>query len=243
LTTTDLPALETVAFIEAHVAFRPARILEVGCGNGAVAAHLKSNGHEVIAIDSDSKAIARAREQGVDARVASWPDFDAPSFDMVLFTRSLHHIKPLPESITRAKQVLRSGGRVLVEDFAFEEMDTRCHDWLYSHLARLDAAGLLRRPGDGLAEKLLEHHGSHDASYYERDHDLHTAPAMLACLREHFSRVDEMTTPYLYRYVCAILEDTARGYAEAAEILELEKRFAQTQDVPLIGRRFVPYDS
>src|SRR5262249_7764976 len=162
------------------VPLRPARILEVGCGEGAVAARLKLNGHEVIAIDSDSKAIARARERGLDAIVASWPDFDAPPFDVVLFTRSLHHIKPLREAVTRARQVLKSGGRVLVEDFAFEEMDTHCHDWLYSHLARLDAAGLLKRPGDGLAEKLLEHHGSHDASYYERDHDLHTAPAMLA---------------------------------------------------------------
>jgi hypothetical protein len=62
---------------------------------------------------------------------------------------------------------------------------------------------------------------------------------MLACLREHFSRVDEITAPYLYRYVCAILEDTERGYAEAAKILELENRFAQAKCVPLIGRRFV----
>jgi SAM-dependent methyltransferase len=242
LLTTDLPALETEAFIEAHIPCRPSRILEVGCGHGGVAARLQSNGHEVIAIDSDPEAVARARERGVDARVASWPDFDAAPFDVVLFTRSLHHIKPLREAVKRAKQVLKKGGRVLVEDFAFEEIDTLWRDWLYSHLGRLDTAGLLRRPGDGLAENLLKHHGSDDACHCDRDHELHTAPAMLTCLREHFSRVDEMTAPYLYRYVGAILEDTERGYAEGAKVLELEKRFAETNGVPLIGRRFAAHD-
>ena len=241
MTTTDLPTLETVAFIKAHVPYRACRILEVGCGDGGVAEDLKSNGHEVIAIDSDAQAITRANARGVDARVASWPDFDAAPFDVVLFTRSLHHIKPLPEAVKRAKQVLKKGGPVLVEDFAFDEMDAPWQDWLYSHLVRLDTAGLLQRPGDGLAEKILEHHGSHDACHCDRDHELHSVPAMLACLQEYFSRVNETTAPYLYRYVCAILEDTERGYAEAAKILELEKRLAQTRGVPLIGKRFVAF--
>jgi SAM-dependent methyltransferase len=241
LHTTDLPTFETVAFVEAHVPCHPARILEVGCGDGAVAARLKSHGHAVIAIDSEREAIARACERGLDARVASWPDFDAGHFDVVLFTRSLHHIKPLREAINRAKEVLRSGGRVLVEDFAFEEIDTLWQGWLYSHLVKLDTAGLLRRPGDGLAEKLLEHHGNHDACHCDRDDELHTAPAMLACLREHFGQVDEITAPYLYRYVCAILEDTERGYTAAAKILELEKRFAETKGMALIGKRYVAW--
>jgi len=94
-----------------------------------------------------------------------------------------------------------------------------------------------------LAEMLLQHHGSHDACHFERDHELHTAPTMLACLREHFSRVDELTAPYLYRYISAILEDTQRGYAEAAKILDLEKRFAETNGATLIGRRFVAHSS
>jgi SAM-dependent methyltransferase len=241
LLTTDLPTLETVAFIEAHVPCRPSRILEVGCGQGAVAARLQSSGHELIAIDSDPVAIASARKRGLDARVASWPDFDCDSIDVVLFTRSLHHIKRLPEAVNRAKQVLKNGGRVMVEDFAFDEIGTLWNDWLYAHLARLDTAGLLRRPGDGLAEKLLQHHGSHNAFHCERDHDLHSATAMLACLREHFSRMKVMTAPYLYRYICAILEDTEQGHAEAAKILDEEKRLAVTRGIALIGRRIVAH--
>jgi hypothetical protein len=92
-----------------------------------------------------------------------------------------------------------------------------------------------------LAEKLLESHGSHSAWHRDHDHELHTATEMLASLREQFSRVDVMTVPYLYRYVCSILEDTERGYAKATETLALERRFSEDNEVVLIGRRFVAF--
>jgi hypothetical protein len=62
---------------------------------------------------------------------------------------------------------------------------------------------------------------------------------MASCLRENFGTVEVTTAPYLYRYVCALLEESADGYRLASRILELEKRFAEVGRVPLIGRRFV----
>jgi len=42
---------------------------------GEVAACLTQDGYAVIAIDSDRDSVAAARQLGVDARVATWPDF------------------------------------------------------------------------------------------------------------------------------------------------------------------------
>src|SRR2546430_6509342 len=80
------------------------RILEVGCGTGELAARLSKDGYVVIAIDSDRDSVAAARRLGVNAHVATWPDFDQGQFDAVLFTRSLHHIHPLGESVRRSEE-------------------------------------------------------------------------------------------------------------------------------------------
>src|SRR5690242_15587961 len=119
----------TYDFIKRHLASGPRRILEVGCGTGELAARLSRDGHAVIAIDSDPDSIAAARQLGVDARVATWPDFDAQRFDAVLFTRSLHHIHPLAQSVTRAANSLADDGRVIVEDFAYEVADEKTLRW------------------------------------------------------------------------------------------------------------------
>jgi SAM-dependent methyltransferase len=75
------------------------RILEVGCGAAELPTRLSKDGHAILAVDTDPESVAAARTLGVDARVATWPDFDEGYFDAVLFTRSLHQIHPLGESI------------------------------------------------------------------------------------------------------------------------------------------------
>jgi SAM-dependent methyltransferase len=237
--TSDVPTSETLAFIEPHLPPGPARVLEVGCGDGALAARLQSAGHAVVALDADAGAVERARRRGVDARVGRWPDFDDAPFDVVLFTRSLHHITPLAPAVDRARQLLRGRGKVLVEDFAFDKIEPLAAEWFYQLLAVLDAAGLLRRGGHEFGEKLLQQAGSLEAWHTDHGHELHTAAALFDCLREHFPRAEMAAAPYLYRYVCAMLDEDERGYAVALRVLELEKRFASGGRCSLIGRRLV----
>lgn len=109
-----LGVAETLKFVRRFVP-RGARILEIGCGDGELAAALGA-----VAIDSSPDAVAVARSRGVDARLATWPCSIDGTFDAVLFTRSLHHISPLDEAIARIPAPL-----VLIEDFSFADASPR----------------------------------------------------------------------------------------------------------------------
>jgi 2-polyprenyl-3-methyl-5-hydroxy-6-metoxy-1,4-benzoquinol methylase len=235
--TSDVATSETQGFVQAHT--QPARLLEVGCGDGALASRLAAMGYQVVALDASATAVAEARRRGLDARIARWPDFDEAPFDVVLFTRSLHHIRPLDRAVARAKELLKPQGRVLVEDFAYNAIGTLAAEWLYQILSVLDAAGLLRSDGDSFAKQLLQHEGALAAWREAHDHHLHSAEAMASCLQKNFGTVEATTAPYLYRYVCALLEESADGFRLASRVLALEKRFAEVGRVHFIGRRFV----
>ena len=106
----DVPTRETLKFFESHIPVG-ATILEVGCGEGQVACELLKRGYRVTGLDSDPEVIARAQRRGVRAVVASWPQFGgSASFDVIAFTRSLHHINPLREAIGRARELLNPRG-------------------------------------------------------------------------------------------------------------------------------------
>jgi len=115
----------TYDFIRRSLPRNCRHILEIGCGTGELAARLSQDSVAIVAIDSDPDSVAAALRLGVDARIATWPDFDDGEFDAVLFTRSLHHIHPLDESLRQAVKSLAADGRVIVEDFAHESTDEK----------------------------------------------------------------------------------------------------------------------
>ena len=123
-----IPTTATVSFIESYVPSGGA-ILEIGCGSGHVVAELSMRGYEVVGIDSDKEAVSQARRLDVRIFNASWPKFDIDKVDAVIFTRSLHHISPLPKAVAKALEVLKPGGTVLIEDFAFDEADPAAIKW------------------------------------------------------------------------------------------------------------------
>jgi 2-polyprenyl-3-methyl-5-hydroxy-6-metoxy-1,4-benzoquinol methylase len=238
---TDVPLAETLAFVRSRLPRRRARILEVGCGDGALATRLARLGHEVVALDADRREITRARRRGLDAVTADWPDFDAPPFDAILFTRSLHHIHRLDAAVQRARALLRPGGVVLAEEFAFSDIDATSAEWLAGILAPLHLLGRLRRPRrwHHFVGALLRADDALAAWRRAHDHDLHSAAAMEAALRREFPVVEVGTAPYLYRYVAEWLVPGRAGSAAAARILEAERRFIRAAELEFVGRRFV----
>lgn len=234
----DVAIGETVAFVRRHLPPGPRRILEVGCGKGDVAACLQQDGHHVIAIDSDAGVIEHARRLGIDARVARWPDFDETAFDAILFTSSLHHIAPLAAALTRAHDLLSPAGLLLVEDFAYDDIDPPTSEWCYSAAVLLKTCDALVTK-EGFLPAFVENGG--DFAFWQRhhDHELHSAPTLHAGLKRAFPQVTEAETAYLYRYFLSVLPETEQGYSIAAHLLELERRMGGAGAIRLIGRRFV----
>ncbi|MGK0299216.1 MAG: 2-polyprenyl-3-methyl-5-hydroxy-6-metoxy-1,4-benzoquinol methylase, partial [Planctomycetota bacterium] len=133
--THHVPLRETMLWLEPHIEQLSARILEVGSGQGHLAAALAGAGHQVVAMDSDEEAVAATRYKGVDARVGTFPDelpeHDEGPFDVVLFTRSLHHLEELDAACAAAFSLLSPTGVVLVEDWAWNIIDDRTAAWAY----------------------------------------------------------------------------------------------------------------
>src|SRR4051794_1032112 len=69
------------------------RILDLGCGDGALTESLIERGARVVGIDASAEMVTAARARGVDARVmdATALTFDA-AFDAVFSNAVLHWI-------------------------------------------------------------------------------------------------------------------------------------------------------
>lgn len=235
----DVPTNQTLEFVLKFLPRRNLRILEVGCGNGELAECLQNLGFEVVAVDSSLEAVEKTKQRGVEARVAEFPNFDENAFDAILFTRSLHHLQALDETIAKTHQLLNPNGVVLVEDFAFNEANEATIEWLYGVVSLLEICGQLNLTEDNFAKDLLLGKGNYQVWRENHHHHLHSAPIMLKELKSHFELTSESDAPYLYRYFCLLLNKNPKGYELAAQILKLEQRMAALGNIDLIGRRFV----
>ena len=103
--------------IEEFVDLRGKSLLEVGCGDGRLTALLADKPQKITAIDPDeaSMEVARKNVAGIDFRVGSGEklNFDDDSFDIVLFSYSLHH-QDCEKALTEARKVVRPGGQILI---------------------------------------------------------------------------------------------------------------------------------
>lgn len=110
---------------EAFAPLAGRRLLDIGCGSGALARSLSERGARVAGVDPNPEALAVARKSVPDgtfqaARAEALPFADA-SFDGAVFLNSLHHVpKPMMHRALReaARAVGPSGPIVVVEPLA-----------------------------------------------------------------------------------------------------------------------------
>jgi ubiquinone/menaquinone biosynthesis C-methylase UbiE len=105
------------------------RVLDLGCGTGALSlcAVQAEPAIELVGLDPDEKALARARRKATRAGVAvaleqGFGDalpFPAASFDRVLSSFMFHHLESAekPAVLRELRRVLRPGGSLHVVDF------------------------------------------------------------------------------------------------------------------------------
>lgn len=94
-----------------------ARVLDVGCGNGAFTQMLHERGHEVFAIDRHLDAVSVLPERlgtrvHVVGQIESLPYLSC-HFDVVTASQSLHRFAP-GLALTEMARILKPGGRLAV---------------------------------------------------------------------------------------------------------------------------------
>src|SRR3954471_16405703 len=92
------------------------RILDLGCGDGALTAKLAAAGARGVGVDSSAPQVERARKLGLDARVMSGEalTFDA-EFDAVFSNAALHWMTRADAVIEGVRRALVPGGRFVAE--------------------------------------------------------------------------------------------------------------------------------
>jgi len=92
------------------------RILDLGCGDGALTRKLRDLGCEVVGVDGSAEQIEAARALGLDARVMNGERLDFEGeFDAVFSNAALHWMKRADDVITGVWRALRPGGRFVAE--------------------------------------------------------------------------------------------------------------------------------
>jgi methionine biosynthesis protein MetW len=95
------------------------RILDVGCGNGEIARLMKERGCAVIGIELAPEKAAKARaycEEVLVGNVESMPlPFEPQSFDVLVLSNILEHLRDPVATLHRLAPLLRPGGRALVD--------------------------------------------------------------------------------------------------------------------------------
>jgi len=230
----------TYDFVKRFLPSATGRILEVGCGAGQLAACLSKKGYSVVAIDSDRDSVAAAKRLGVDARMATWPDFDDGQFDAVLFTRSLHHIQPLDGSVGHAAQMLARGGCIIVEDFDYDSVDEKTLRWFRNAIRLIEATGqLMPQARDEFLDKVLSKTETLNAWRQSHEHELHTAAEIEAQLEKIVASVIKENAPYYFRYIAVAVASSEKRDAILQAFAEQEETLAADDWIVPLGRRFV----
>lgn len=161
-----------------------ARILEVGCGSGDLARMLATAGHSVTAIDPDAPGGPLFRQMTLEEFAEPGP------FDVVVASRSLHHVPDLAVAIEKIDSLLTRGGLIVLDDYAKERFDLRTAAWYYEHHRTIAARGGPDAP-DSLDECVHE--------WEADDAHIHSYREMRGELDERFHEQAFVWVPYLYR--------------------------------------------
>jgi len=92
------------------------RILDLGCGDGALTAKIAATGAVVTGVDSSAAMVAEARRAGLDARLVAAENLQfANEFDAVFSNAALHWMHDQDAVLDSVARALKRGGRFVAE--------------------------------------------------------------------------------------------------------------------------------
>ncbi|MCJ2178605.1 class I SAM-dependent methyltransferase [Novosphingobium album (ex Hu et al. 2023)] len=124
----------------------PGRVLEIGCGSGALLREFAQRGHLCYGVETSEEARQLAGEMleaFPTAQIVSAIDADTPAdFDLVIACEVLEHIHEDAEALAQWVQCLRPGGRLILSVPAHMQMWGVRDVWA-GHVRRYSRAGLV----------------------------------------------------------------------------------------------------
>ncbi len=204
-------------FVLGHIGDPPARVLEVGCGEGELARAMARTGHSVTAIDP------RAPEGPLFQRVRIEEFSDPTRFDYVVASLSLHHVKDLGSALDKIARLLHAGGTLVMVEFAWDRIDKATAEWA---LERLPAAS-----HSGTSSWLMRCcRGERCAAEWAAEQGLHSSRQMRDELERRFDERLFEWVPYLY-------PDLDEGTSEADENMSIEAGDINATGIRYVGTR------
>ena len=203
------------AFLRTALPSPPARLLEIGCGDGELALALVADGYGVTAIDPkapDGDAFRRVRLEDYNGETAA--------FDAVVASLALHHVPDLDAAFAKVEQLLRPGGLLVLSEFGKERLAGATARWYHAQRQALAAVG---RDDAAIDADLETWHRQ-----WKRDRaDIHPSPELLAALYARFREIELTWEPFLYSYR---LDDSVEP---------AERALVQSGEIEAVGFRYV----
>jgi len=167
------------AFVTSQLPVGSARVLEMGCGDGALALALQADGHEVVAIDP------RAPDGPIFRQAALEEFSDGDGFDAVVASVSLHHVEDVGAGVSKLADLLRPSGLVVLEEFAKERLAGKTARWYHEQRGGSAALGEL---------------ACWEREWAEEHAEVHPFAELRRELDRRFAERHLSWTPYLYSY-------------------------------------------
>lgn len=206
----------------------PARILDAGCGEGALSRALTDAGYAVTSIDADPAAVEAARSAGVPAVRTNLASYDDEPLDAVVMLLSLHHMHPLGTALDRVTHLLRPGGTLILDEYAWDWADDATIRWFCDTAAILAAAEVIDPPagGDQLPARWRTRHTVDGTRCNGGD-------AMLKAVSARLGNVTVRRVPHLARHLLA-----GRGNQKIlAELCRIEREHLADGTIQATGFR------
>ncbi len=115
--------------------FEPAKVLDVGCGNGEFVKYLQNKGWDVYGTDLSPEAVKNSShlvgKERIRVGVFHKQEFNQ-KYDMVSFWHVLEHIDNPLEYLNKANKILRKNGVVVAESPNFDSINLNLFRKFYS---------------------------------------------------------------------------------------------------------------
>jgi len=165
-----------LAFARGALPDPPAAVLEIGAGDGALAAALRDGGLDVTAIDPGAEpGTGVGRTALIDAQ---------GRYDAAVAVVSLHHVEPLAESCAHLAELLPEGAVLAIDELDVGRYDERVTAWWLHQRA---AAGHVEDHDAGSILEAMRRH-------------IHPLDEVREALAPHFELGEPVRGPYLHRW-------------------------------------------